>query len=253
MSLAYCAQIVKDADEDRFLSVMAAKPELRAVLFPLYAFNVEVSKAAWASNEPLLCQMRLQYLRDLVASIFAGDALPDMPLAKPLADVVRHGGAPKQQLFELIDARHWDVERSGFENAAHFSRYLDHTAGNLMVMAARSTGVSDDFEGAVRARGFGMGLAKFLITAPDLKAHGRVPLLDETPDVLAKLAGHALQRIKDADRQNTPSGQAALRAGWDTQRVLKLVCRHPERVLEGRLQTSPFRRKSSLLWMSLFG
>ena len=95
MSLAYCAQMVKDADEDRFLSVMAAKPELRAVLFPLYAFNVEVSKAAWASNEPLLCQMRLQYLRDLVASIFAGDALPDMPLAKPLADVVRHGGAPR--------------------------------------------------------------------------------------------------------------------------------------------------------------
>ncbi len=253
MSVLDCAKIVKDGDEDRFLSLMAAMPIMRVVLFPLYAFNTEVTKAAWASNEPLLCQMRLQYLRDLVVAIFAGDTLPNIPLAKPLADVVQNGGVPQQQLLELIDARHWDIERAGFENAAHFSRFLDHTAGNLMVMAARATGVADDFADAVRAHGSGMGLANFLIAVPDLKAHGRVPLLDETPDAVAELASQALQRIKDADRQKIPSGQVALRAGWDTQRVLKLVSRHPERVLEGRLQTSPFRRKTSLLWMSMFG
>jgi len=251
MSILDCAELVKDGDQGRFLSVMAAKPEFRAVLFPLYAFNVEVSKAAWASEESLLCQMRLQYLRDLVDTIFAGGTLPNIPLAEPLAEVVRQCDLPQQQLVDLIDARNWDIEREGFENKEHFNRYLDHTSGNLMVMAARATGVSDDYEGAMRAHGFGMGLASFLIATPDLKAHGRVPLLDESPETLTEWAGRALQRIKDTN--NVPSGQAALRAGWDTQRVLKLVCRHPERVLEGRLRTSPFRRKSSLLWMSLFG
>lgn len=251
MSVLDCAKMVKDADEDRFLSVMAAKPDMRAVLFPLYAFNTEVTKAAWASNEPLLCQMRLQYLRDLVSAIFTGGTLPNMPLAEPLAEVVRQWGMPEQQLLDLIDARYWDIGRDGFENAVHFDRYLDHTAGNLMVMAARATGVSDASEEAVRAHGHGMGLANFLIAVPDLKAHGRMPLLDETPEALVELTGQALQRIKDAEK--IPNGQAALRAGWNTQRVLKLVCRHPERVLEGRLQTSPFRRKTSLLWMSLVG
>lgn len=253
MSVSDCAKLVRDADQDRFLSVMAAKPQMRAVLFPLYAFNTEVSKAAWASSEPLLCQMRLQYLCDLVTAIYAGDTLPNIPLAEPLADVVRQGDLPQQLLLELIDARQWDFERGGFQNAAHFSRYLDHTAGNLMVMAARATGVANGFEGAVRAHGFGMGLGNFLIAVPDLKAHGRIPLLDETDDALAELAGQALQAIQVADRQAIEGGQAALRAGWDTKRVLRLVQNHPERVLEGRLQTSPFRRKTSLLWMSMFG
>lgn len=251
MSILDCAKLVKDGDEGRFMSVMAAAPDARAILFPLYAFNVEVSKAAWASQEPLLCQMRLQYLHDLIEKIFAGGTLPNLPLAEPLAQVVRQGDLPKQQLLELVDARLWDIGRDGFEDGAHFAQYLDHTAGNLMVLAARATGGADAHQAAVRAHGAGMGLASFLIAVPDLKAHGRQPLVDETPQALADLAQAALKRIRAGEK--IPKGQAALRAGWDTKRVLKLVSRQPERVLEGRLQTSPFRRKSSLLWLSLFG
>lgn len=253
MSIPYCAELVKAADEDRFLSAMAAKPELRAVLFPLYAFNVEVSKAAWASNEPMLCQMRLQYLRDMVTAIYAGEVLPNMPLAAPLAEVIRQGGLVQQQLFDLVDARLWDLERKSFGSADHFSRYLEQTAGNLMAMAARLTGVPEHFDAAVRAHGVAMGLAKFLIAVPELKALGRVPLLDETPEAVAEMAARALQGIKDVSGQKIYGGQAALRAGWDTTRVLGLVVRQPERVLAGRLQASPFRRKTSLLVMSLFG
>lgn len=253
MSISYCAELVKAADEDRFLSVMAAKPDMRAALFPLYAFNVEVSKAAWASNEPMLCQMRLQYLHDMVAAIYTGEGLPNSPLAQPLADVVKQGGLPQQQFLEIIEARDWDLGRIGFESEAHLRRYLDQTAGNLMLMAARLTGVSDHHYDAVRAHGYAMGLAKFLLAVPELKAHGRRPLPDETPEALAQLARGALLGIEDLRSVKIYGGQAALRAGWDTRRVLKLVCRAPERVLAGRLQTSPFRRKTLLLTISLFG
>ncbi|WP_456390492.1 phytoene/squalene synthase family protein [Profundibacter sp.] len=253
MSLSYCAKLLKDADEDRFLSAMAAKPDMRAVLFPLYAFNVEVSKAAWASGEPMLCQMRLQYLADMVAAIYTGNGLPNSPLAQPLADVVKQGGLPQHQLLEMIEARDWDVGRAGFGSAQHLHRYLDQTAGNLMLMAARLTGVSDHHYDAVRAHGYAMGLAKFLLAVPELKAHGRVPLPDETPDALARLARDARLGITDTRAVKIDGGQSALRAGWDTRRVLDLVCRAPERVLAGRLQTSPFRRKTSLLMISLFG
>lgn len=251
MSITDCAELVKQADEDRFLSVMAAKPDLRAALFALYAFNVEVSKAAWASAEPMLCQMRLQYLRDLVDGIYAGAALPKTPVAKPLADVIEAGAVPQQMLVEMIKARNWDVNRQAFDSAGHFHEYLHQTAGHLMAVAARATGADAHDLDAAQCHGCAMGVAKFLIAVPELKAHGCKPLLDENPEVLAELASTTLQRMMAV---KTPkSGQAALRAGFDTQRVLRLVQRHPERVLEGRLQTSPFRRKTALLMMSLRG
>jgi len=253
MTIADCAELVKEADEDRFLSAMAAKPEQRAALFPLYAFNVEVFRAAWASNEPMLCQMRLQYWRDMVEGIYAGAPSPIVPLAGPLAEVIKQGGLNKEHLLEMIDARSWDMGRDPFESPAHFSRYLEQTAGNLMVQAARVTGVKDHDYGAVMAHGYAMGLANFLIGVPDLIAHGRKPLLDESAQAIADLAADGLQRLKAAPGQKIHGGQAALRAGWDSRRVLKLVEKHPQKVLQGALQTSPFRRKTSLLMMSLLG
>lgn len=251
MSITDCAELVKQADEDRFLSVMAAKPELRAALFTLYAFNAEISKAAWASSEPMLCQMRLQYLRDMVDGIYAGELLAKTPVAKPLAELIENGGVAQQMLVEMIVARGWDLDRRAFEGIADFNEYLQHTAGNLMVVAARTTGCSDDGLKAVQVHGSAMGLAKFLIAVPELKAHDRKPLIDETPKALADLANNALQAMQAAEPSKTAS--AALLAGFDTSRVLKLVRRDPERVLEGRLQASPFRRKTGLLITSLRG
>ena len=253
MSLADCAELVKEADEDRFLSAMAAKPEQRAALFPLYAFNVEVFRAAWASNEPMLCQMRLQYWRDMIEGIYAGAPSQVVPLAGPLAEVIKQGGLNKEHLLEMIDARSWDTGRDPFESPAHFSRYLEQTAGNLMVQAARVTGVKGDDYGAIMAHGYAMGLANFLIGVPDLIAHGRKPLLDESVQAIAGLAAEGLQRMQAVKGRKICGGQAALRAGWDSKRVLKLVAKHPDRVLQGRLQTSPFRRKTSLLMMSFMG
>lgn len=249
MSITDCAELVKQADEDRFLSVMAAKPELRAALFTLYAFNAEISKAAWASAEPMLCQMRLQYLRDMVDEIYAGDLTAKTPIAKPLAELIENGGVAQQKLVEMIEVRGWDIDRRAFDGPADFNKYLQHTAGNLMVVAARATGCRDDDLQAVQSYGDAMGLAKFLIAVPELKAHDRKPLIDETPKALADLANNALQSMQAAKPPKAAS--AALLAGFDTSRVLKLVRRHPERVLEGRLQASPFRRKTGLLLMSL--
>lgn len=67
-----CAGIVERGDPDRFRAAMAAPPKARAVLFPLYAFNVEVSRAPWASQEPMIAEMRLQWWRDALDEIATG-------------------------------------------------------------------------------------------------------------------------------------------------------------------------------------
>jgi len=69
VSFEACAGIVQRGDPDRFLATMAAPVEARRVLFPLYAFNVEVARAPWASEEPLIAEMRLQWWADALDEI----------------------------------------------------------------------------------------------------------------------------------------------------------------------------------------
>ena len=73
--LAACAALVQRADPDRFLAVMAAPVAARRVLFPLYAMNVEVSRAPWVTAEPMIAEMRLQWWRDALAEIAGGGAV----------------------------------------------------------------------------------------------------------------------------------------------------------------------------------
>ncbi|MGR3292111.1 MAG: squalene/phytoene synthase family protein, partial [Paracoccaceae bacterium] len=64
MSFERCAEIVLNGDPDRFLATMAAPVAKRGALFAVYAFNVEVTRAAWASAEPMICEIRLQWWLD---------------------------------------------------------------------------------------------------------------------------------------------------------------------------------------------
>ena len=63
MTLEACAALVERADPVRFRSVMASPPTARSVLFPIYAFNVEVARAPWVTEEPMIAEMRLQFWR----------------------------------------------------------------------------------------------------------------------------------------------------------------------------------------------
>ncbi|MCB1349117.1 MAG: squalene/phytoene synthase family protein, partial [Maritimibacter sp.] len=73
MTLAACADLVRRGDPDRFRAAMAAPVEARARLFPLYAFNLEVARAPWASSDPTVAKMRLQFWRDVLVEIDEGE------------------------------------------------------------------------------------------------------------------------------------------------------------------------------------
>ena len=47
-AFAYCAELVRDADRDRYLATLFAPSRQREALFALYAFNVEVTAGARA-------------------------------------------------------------------------------------------------------------------------------------------------------------------------------------------------------------
>ena len=66
MSLQACADLVARGDPDRFRATMAGPLAARRVLFPLYAFNIEVSRAPWVTGEPIIAEMRLQFWRYVI-------------------------------------------------------------------------------------------------------------------------------------------------------------------------------------------
>ena len=250
--IAACAGLVQRGDPDRFMAAMAARPAARDVLFPLYAFNLEVARAPWLTQEAMIAEMRLQWWRDALEEIGQGGNVRRHEVVTPLAEVLDGQGA--ELLDKLIVARRWDIYKDPFEDAAHFAEYLDATSGNLMWVAARALGDAD--EAVVRDVGYASGLANWFRAIPELEAQKRVPLVDGRAEAVALLAKGALARLKNAHRARGKVSKAAgqaLFAGWQAEAILKQVAEEPQRVAEGALWQSDFSKKAGLLRRSLTG
>jgi 15-cis-phytoene synthase len=251
-----CAALVERGDPDRFLATMAAAPTDRALLWPLYAFNLELARAPWASAEPMIAEMRLQFWRDVVAAIAAGHPPPSHEVAVPLAQTIGAAGLPVQPFGQMIEARRWEIGDAPFAGEAALLEHLQATGGNLMWLAARALGAPEDAEPVVRDAGLAAALAAWLVAAPVLVARGRAPLPDPSAQAVAALAREGLHRLARARgrRGRVPArARPALLAGWRAGALLRLASREPERVARGHLVQSEFARRGSLLLRSLTG
>ncbi len=247
-----CAALVQKADPDRFLAAMASPVEARAVLFPIYALNVEIARAPWVTHEPMIAEMRLQWWRDALQEIAQGSTVRRHEVVTPLSRVL------SSHLAEMLDAyvavRRWDIYREPFEDQDHFDAYITHSSGTLLVAAAQTLGVAD--EDVLRDFGYGVGIANWFRAIPELEARGRIPLLDGTPEAVQALAQAALDRmIKARSRRAAVSDAAcpALFVGWQAEWVLKQVIARPDRVAAGMLSQGEARRRVSLMWTAATG
>lgn len=254
MSLQACADLVARGDPDRFRATMAAPVAARRVLFPLYAFNIEVSRAPWVTDEPLIAEMRLQFWRDVVEELAAGKPPRAHEVALPLADAIPADVAGA--LDPLVTARQWDIYREPFEDRAAFDAYIADTAGRLALVAGRALGAPEGAAAVLEDAGWAMGLAGFLRAIPALEAAGRVPLVEGTPEAVAALAGEGLARLARAraGRGRLPRAAApALFLAGQAEAVLKAAQAAPRLVAEGRLPEPGLRARLGLAQAALTG
>lgn len=247
-----CAALVHRADPDRFLAAMAAPVAARAILFPIYALNVEVSRAPWVTQEAMIAEMRLQWWRDALNEVAEGIKVRRHEVVTPLSRVLSPHLAGI--LDEYIAVRRWDIYRDPFEDQEHFDAYINHSSGSLFVASAQALGQAD--EDVVRDFGYGVGVANWFRAIPDLEARGRIPLLDGRSEGVQHLARAALDRLKRAKSNRAAvSGPArpALYAGWQAEGILKQAVAHPDRVSAGALGQSEMRRRLSLMWTAATG
>ncbi len=251
MSIQACAELLQKGDPDRFLAAMAAPPEARSVLFPLWAFNLEVARAPWVTEEPMIAEMRLQWWRDALVEIASGGPVRRHEVTTPLSGLLDTEAV--QQLDGLIEARRRDIAGDSFETEEAFRTYLDATAGNLMWVAVRALGADGRAEAYVRDFAWGVGLARYFLAIPELEAQGRQPLHDGRAETVRALAQDGLRSMKRGAFLRYALGKvqsAPMLETWMAGRILLRAKRQPRRVADGALRVSPARQRLSLLLLS---
>ena len=252
--IARCAATVRAHDPDRFRAAMVAPVSGRARLLPLYAFNLEVARAPWASGEAMICEMRLQFWRDVLGEIAAGGPVRRHEVATPLAAAIVPEDA--RRLDALIAARRWDIAREPFADEAALLAHLDALSGHLMWTAARGLGAPETAEPVVRDLALADGIARWLVAVPILEARGRAPLPDGSADGIARLAREGRGRLAGARRRRRelPRGVLpALLPAAVADPILAAAGADPGRVRAGRLAPSEARRRGVLAWRALSG
>lgn len=253
MTLAACAEIVAKGDPDRFRAVMSVPVPARERLLPLFAFNVEVARAPWVTEEPLIAEMRLQWWRDALDEIAEGGVVRRHEVVDPLADLIRNVGVPVAVLHAMIDARRWDIAREAFDDWTAFDAHIDATSGGLVWAGAMALGAPEVLEAPCRDAGYAIGVANWLLAVPALEAAGRMPLPDGRPEAVRELALRARARLQDARRTDFAAATPALRPGWQAAAILKQAARMPGAVADGQLAPGPLRKSALLVAKTLVG
>ncbi|MDO9526499.1 MAG: squalene/phytoene synthase family protein [Gemmobacter sp.] len=255
MSVSDCIDLVEKGDPDRFFVTRAATAQAQAVLFPLYALNIEIARAAWASDQPLIAEMRLQWWRDALDEIAQGKTVRGHPVLLAVAPVIRDHALPVTLFDAMAEARRWDIWTEPFDDSAALLTHLDATSGNLNWAACLALGGPAKAEQAIRDFALAAGLAGWFRAVPALIGRGRDPLPGGA-EAVAGLAQTGLDRLRQARAARASVPRActpALLAGWQAGGILAQAAAEPGRVEAGALGTSEFARRGGLVWRALTG
>ncbi|WP_424940067.1 squalene/phytoene synthase family protein [Aliiroseovarius sp. S253] len=255
--IAACAEQVLKGDPDRFLAAMSGTVEERKRLFPLYAFNLEVARAPYMSQEPMVALIRLQFWRDVVTAAADGTEAPRHDVATPLSQLVIWGDMRADPLLRIIEAREGDVQGNQPQDMEQIRAYLRATSGALMLAGGQLCGMTEfagDFEvdTALEDLGEAAGLANWLLAQPALTKAGRGHVVPDA-DTIQTLCEGSLERLNAARAVLGRRGNPALRSAWRSRGILKQAAKQPVLVAEGALGSAEITRRGRMVWLGLTG
>ena len=135
-SFAYCENLVRAGDKDRWLASLFAPAGRRPQLHALYAFNLEVARVRELAREPMAGEIRLQWWREVIAGTRPGEAAAH-PVAAALLETIARHRLPVQMFLDLIEARAFDLYDDAMPTLAAFAGYGRRTASGLIALAAQ--------------------------------------------------------------------------------------------------------------------
>jgi 15-cis-phytoene synthase len=201
-AFAYCAELVRAADRDRFLAALFAPAEHRNALYALYAFDSEIARVRAAAREPLPGEIRLQWWSDVVGGERSGEARAN-PVAAALVSVIERHRLAAARLGDLVEARRFDLYDEPMASLADLETYLKKTSSALIALAGKIlAGV--DVEAVSGPAGIAAGIAGLLYALPRHATRRQLYLPVEL------LARHNVSGEAIFARRNSPGLDAAL-------------------------------------------
>jgi phytoene synthase len=131
----HCLQLLRNADPDRYLSVLYAPEEKRGALAALYAFNTEIARIRDLIHDPLPGEIRLQWWRDLVMGTEHGEASGN-PVAAGFMDAITTYDLPRAALDNYCEARIFDLYDDPMPSRNDLEGYCGETASALIQLAS---------------------------------------------------------------------------------------------------------------------
>jgi len=141
-AFAYCADLVRAADRDRFIASLFAPAQRRGALHALYAFNSEVARVRDVAHAALPGEIRLQWWREVINGERVDEASAN-PVAAALLATVEHHHLAAARLIELIEARRFDLYDDPMGGVGDLESYAKRTSSTLMALAAQALTDSD--------------------------------------------------------------------------------------------------------------
>jgi len=163
-AFAYCAELVRTADRDRFIASLFAPAEQRGGLHALYAFNVELARVRDAAHGALPGEIRLQWWSDVINGERA-DETPANPVASALLAAIERYRLPPQRLIDLIEARRFDLYDDPMAGAADLEIYARRTSSTLIALAAQVV-AGVELDAVAAPAGIALGIAGVLRAFP---------------------------------------------------------------------------------------
>jgi 15-cis-phytoene synthase len=133
---AYCAQLVRQADRDRFIAPLFAPAGKRNALHALYAFNAEIARVREAAHTALPGEIRLQWWIEVIGAQRAEEARAN-PVAAALLAVVERYRLPPSRLIGLIEAHRFDLYDEPMRDLDELETYAKQTSSALFALGVQ--------------------------------------------------------------------------------------------------------------------
>jgi phytoene synthase len=163
-AFAYCADLVRTADRDRFIASLFAPAERRGALHALYAFAAEVARVREVAHTALPGEIRLQWWSDVVNGERDGEANAN-PVAAALLATMERYHLGRNVLLDLIEARRFDLYEDTMRTLDDVEAYLRRTSSSLISLAALIL-AGAEFEAVAEPAGIASGLTQILRAFP---------------------------------------------------------------------------------------
>ena len=163
-AFAYCTDLVRAADSDRFIASLFAPTDRRTALHAVYAFAADLARVREVAHAALPGEIRLQWWSEVIDRERDGEAHAN-PVAAALLATMERYPLRREALLDLIEARRFDLYEEPMRSLVDLEAYLQRTSSSLISLAAVIL-AGAEFEVAAAPAGIASGLAQILRAFP---------------------------------------------------------------------------------------